>query len=560
MSAIGARQLSSLGFLLFCVGIESIVIILIGFTLACALDDHTIGAIREKVAGFFKWPVGLAVPAACILLMYYKTIYFPFFADDYNALKYFSSGLWKSILPLKDTYHYYPVLLFLIGTLRWLGLGDASTYHFINIVMHCINTSLVYMLAFSLYNSRFHAFGASVLFAFFFLSYNPILWPLGGFQYVISAFFVLISFLSFLHYRKGGSRRHLIGFVVFYILSIFTNEICIPLLGGYLFYDFLQKKGGLFPVSLKHAVSTLKIYIVPIAAIGLILAIKVLYTARIAVSYNSIPQVLQNLVSAACFLFPLNNMNAYWLFSRLGQNGIFSIAASIATLIFGGLLFTRVGWREKVMLSWCAFGILPAILLSQLAPRYFYIPAVGWSVLLAGLIKSAANRISQMASLKTGRFSQESTEFLVLCMAGLIYGCIAIQGQQHMAHSIDIWSRGSDIINKTVDSTIELIRQNPSKKRIIVVDQPTWHREDDFYGAPLLITSMREVIASLNHPEYGDGREIESVRLRIENFFDKSFPKVSYAEVEKASLNPDTLVIIYDNHRQCMVPFESFSD
>ena len=77
----------------------------------------------------------------------------------------------------------------------------------INLKIHCINAGLVYRLGFVFTRSRFHAIGASILFSFFFLNYDPGLWPLGGFPYVMTTFLVLLSFLSFVKYRQTGVRH-----------------------------------------------------------------------------------------------------------------------------------------------------------------------------------------------------------------------------------------------------------------------------------------------------------------------------------------------------------------
>jgi hypothetical protein len=134
--------------------------------------------------------------------------------------------------------------------------------------------------------------------------------------------------------------------------------------------------------------------------------------------------------------------------------------------------------------------------------------------------------------------------------------CIVLQGQLHATNLIDICGQGNDIIKKAVSSTVELIDRYPEKETILVVDQPTWHRGDDFFGIPLLITPMRTVLKSMVGLDYPG---IESVRLHTTNVFDESFPQISRSALDAASLDPHTLVLIHDSDTGKMVPYDPTS-
>lgn len=551
-SPVGARQVCSLGFLLVCVGVAGAVWLLSDYVME-RFGGEVSARFGREAERSLVWPVGLVLLAAVIFLVYRPAPGFSFFGDDFYLLNVLSEGPLRMLLPIRDIYHYFPVTLLLIGIPRWLGIGEASIYHFVNILLHAVNAALVYLIALRFLQSRFHAFGAAVMFSFFFLSYEPVLWPLVGNHYMVSAFFGLLSFLTFTQYRLNGGRQYLWGFVVLYALSIYTHEIAFPLIGVCIFYDVTHDGESQPFFSLRRLGSIWKAYAVPVAALALLMGIKYFYTLRVVVSRNTPLKVLQSFVAAVCFLSPFNNMSAYWAFSRWGQNPPFLIFASAVVVLLLGVCFARVGRELRVMLVWSLLFVLPAILAAELAPRYFYIPAVGWSIFWAGAIRATATRLARRPMFGAGARLPETRALLGLLAAGLLYACVALQGYLHTSHLVGIWGEGSAIIRETVDSTAELIDQHPEKEEVVVVDQPTWHREDDFFGAPLLIGSMRLPLAALlklDHPR------VSSVKLHSENFFDESFPKVSRAELD-AAVERSALVLRYDPQEKRMTLYET---
>ena len=392
-----------------------------------------------------------------------------------------------------------------------------------------------------------------MLFSFFFLSYDPVLWPLVGNHYMVSTFLVLFSFLSLVRYRRTGANRHLWGFMLCYAFSIYTHEISVPLIGVCVFYDLTHIGKTESSRISERLLSLSRAYIVPAAALALLWGIKHFLTMGIVVSRNTPLKLLQNFGSAACFLSPFNNMNAYWLFSRWGENPVFLVIISSALAIGLVLCFAVCDRKLRVMLVWsCAF-LLPAVLVAQPGPRYFYIPAIGWSIFLAGIIQKIAARIGRGYLFAEKISSPHLNAFLGLFAALLLYGCITLQGYRHAAHLLDVWIEGSSIMRKTVASTAGIIGYHPDIKRVVVVDQPRWYQADGFYGAPLLTGPMDLSLSALLD---FDSPKITTIRLRGTSFFDQAFRGVSREWLEEAAAEPGTLVIQYDPAEQRMVLYE----
>jgi hypothetical protein len=551
LSPRGAWQLSSVGFLLFCFGVASGIWLLSALALHRFSDSAVIQSILAVSERGSRRPWGLLFLAGFIFYEYRQTISFTFYADDYYILNMLSKGPLRALQPFRELYHYSPVAMLVVGFPRWIGAAGPSIYHFANISLHVANSCLVYMLALRLSRSRLQAYGSAILFSFFFLNYDPVAWPLVGNNYLLSTLFVLLSFLSFLQCHPDAARRYWRSFAVFYILAIFTNEISLPLIGACLYYGLVKNREPQLFRSLAGWVGFLKPYALPSAAVVILMLIKYFCTSQIVVSQNVHPlKFLQNFVSACCFLSPFNNMTPYWVFSRLGQNAAFSILVSAAVCAFVVFLFIKAGAPERTMLVWSALFTAPAILVAEPSPRYFYLPSIGWSIFWAGMLSAASSRIARFFLGEINPVT-DSRRLLNHLGAALIFVCMALQGQRHAASLIDIWRQGSAMIHGAVTSTAEFISLHPEKQQILVVNQPTWLQGEDFYGAPLLTTSIDYPLAAISGIE---GRNVESVMLDGGTTF-LSFRAVTREELAHASAQSDTLVIQYDPGQMRMIPY-----
>lgn len=512
-------------------------------------DYPKIYAAAEKLA---RRRFGVPILFGVMFFMYRETLQFTFFGDDFQILSWVGEGPLKMLLPIEGIYHYFPVTLLLIGTPRWLGFGEASTYHFINILMHSANTILVYGIAGELLRNRLEAGISATLFGFFFLAYDPVVWPLVGNHYVASTFFALLAFLWFIRYRQNQKRLYLWGFTLFYGLSIYTHEICVPLVGVCLFYDLSRERGQILALRMALLRRILRDYAGPIAILAVLWAVKYFFTTRIIISHNAPTKLLQNLITAACYFSPFNNMNAYWIFSKWGQNPLVLAFASLAVAAIIATLYLKANREQRVMLAWSILFVLLPILAAELGPRYFYIAAVGWAIYLATVLSKIGTIFVRFHLGK--RYAQQHEPVPLLAGFGAVLLCIfvAVQGQRHSAHLVDVWHQGSDIIKSTLESTVELANLHPQIERLIVVDQPTLHCADTFHGAPLLISSMRPVLSVSTDI---DIPRVDSVRFHINNFFDEAHPKTSPEHLDVVARDPGVLVIVYDETKQRMIPY-----
>lgn len=106
-------------------------------------------------------------------------------------------------------------------------------YHLQSILLHAVNSVLVYGLARELRFERNGAFWAATWFALAAMGFEPVLWPAARFDLLATAF-VLVSIICFLRYLRdpGGGREMLVFSSAAYGLALMNKEsgYCVPLL------------------------------------------------------------------------------------------------------------------------------------------------------------------------------------------------------------------------------------------------------------------------------------------------------------------------------------------
>lgn len=554
LSPRGVWQLRSLGFMLLCLGATGITWLCGAIAIDRFLTQSDYLKIYAVVERFAKWRFGIPILVGFLFFMYRETLHFTFFGDDFRILSWIDRGPLRMLFPIERIYHYFPVTLLLIGIPRWLGFGDAFTYHFANVLFHSANTVLVFVIARQLLDNRFEASMSAVLFGLYFLTYDPVSWSLVGNHYVTSTFFALLAFLCFIRYRLNQKKNCLWGFALFYCLSIYTHEICVPLIAACFLYDLLREGRHVFAAPLATLGRRLGAYVVPVGALAVLWGVKFFFTARIVISRNDPTKLLQNFVTAACYFLPFNNMNAYWIFSRWGQNFLLLVIASLAITAIATTVFLRANHTQRLMLGWYVLFVLLPILAAQLGPRYFYIAAVGWAVFWATVLTRMGTFLVRSLFGTKETHLREPGPLVAHLGAALVCACIALQGQRHAAHLVEVWRQGSDITKSVIESTVDLVNRHPHIKTLIAVDQPTWYRANTFTGTLLLGGSIGLALDALTDLDIPN---VQSVRLNSDNSFDEVFPKTSPERLTAlAREGPDVLVIVYDDATQRMIPYQ----
>ena len=184
--------------------------------------------MRVKNIGF--WIILFSI----ITLIFFPAIIYPFFQDDFFALvttKITSLGdIWRLFLPVAEAVYWRPLGIQLyFGLMQFFGLGQPIWFHLVSLLVHLLNTYLVYRLIRSL-----RATGGSVAISRI-AKLTAFLWGTSPIHYfalgwAVNFSFILVvtwSILAILASREGKIFQA----IVFLILGLATNEMAVVIPG-----------------------------------------------------------------------------------------------------------------------------------------------------------------------------------------------------------------------------------------------------------------------------------------------------------------------------------------
>ncbi len=185
---------------------------------------------------------------AIAFLVYMPTLFFGFTYFDDNVLildnKHFLNRF-SNIFPafIQQVFHilhnpsayYRPLLTVSLIFDAQLGGTSPFIYHFTNIIIHLITSSLVFLLLKRLNYDKGLAFLFALIFAAHPVLTQAVAW-IPGRNNSLLAMFVYASFIFFLDYFDRKKTSSLIGHMFFFALAMFTKESALVLIPLVLFY------------------------------------------------------------------------------------------------------------------------------------------------------------------------------------------------------------------------------------------------------------------------------------------------------------------------------------
>ena len=165
---------------------------------------------------------GVFIALACVLgaILYIPLMQSYFLTDDFNNFRFLNICQSDFIYFLRNfglNYFYRPVFAFVLWIEFHLFKHNASLYYLVNIIVHLINTTLVYFLVNTITQgrSKFIGFWAGLLFLIHPVHSNVVCWIASG-PILWSNLFLLASFLTYLYSRKSGKWIYFILLFCFF--------------------------------------------------------------------------------------------------------------------------------------------------------------------------------------------------------------------------------------------------------------------------------------------------------------------------------------------------------
>ena len=331
----------------------------------------------------------------------------PVIKDIRNIPSFFTSDLWRLIEnPTIGSYYYRPLFLLSLTLDYSLWNLNPLGYHITNLILHAINSLLIYQIGRRLFLQSAPAFLGAALFAVHPVHTESIAW-ISGRTDPIAAVFFLLSFYLYILFRDGKGFMMLIFSLIAYSFSLLSKEIAITLPMLLLAYEFSFKPTPDNTIYNKiKSMQVIGVYLL-ISAAYLYLRTTMLgetiggsstsppLDKRVFTSFGIILDYIRIMI------FPVNLKVLYdspLRESFFDWRVIFPLLL-LAAVFIATLLIYRKDKKVFFIAVWFFITILPVSNIVPLKPtmmaeRYVYIPSIG-ICLLGGL---ASYRICRLGS------------------------------------------------------------------------------------------------------------------------------------------------------------------
>jgi len=420
-------------------------------------------AISSRLAAGNLLPIAILVIIS--LAVYYNSLSNGFVFDDYavivenrhidnlgSSLPAFFSNSYFTIANGEASYRPLATLsYFLIHSLAGL---DPFYFHLSSVVLHALNTVLVYVLISLLNGGRFKALLAAILFAC-----HPALAEavncIAFNEDLLTAFFFLLALILYIKRvdRAAAGVAYFLS-LVFYFCGMLAKEMAITLLPIAMLYDLTFRAGKGQSLSVKYVLSTLKdrwlIYLGYAAVSLFYLMLRfVLITHQgdgVKPHFASLLERLlylpNHLLSFVKLALAPHDLNVEHVFSY--PRSFFEIThlagffLMVGLVVFSFFLFKR---SKEIFFGiwWFVITLFPVYNLVQIfnpfAERYLYIPVIGFCFVVPVIIYGIARRLTaREVAVTTG------TLFVVLSIAA-VYANTTIARNRDWQDGYTLWSK-----------------------------------------------------------------------------------------------------------------------
>ncbi|MCD4696523.1 MAG: tetratricopeptide repeat protein [Bacteroidales bacterium] len=338
---------------------------------------------------------------------------------------------------------YQPLVLFTLALDYYFSGLNPVGFHFTNLVLHVLNTLLVFRLMEGLFKNRNISILVTLLFGLHALHVESVAWASER-KNLLFVFFYLAGLVAYITYLKKGKKRFLLIVYLLFIASLLSKASAVTfplilLLTDYLksekfkWVDAIKKKLPLFFLSFAFGILTLWVH-QQSGSLGNTTGFS--FPERMAIALYSLFLYFIKL-SAPVYLTTFNPMPASldWPFIR-------NIIISLSFLIMLGFLifwnFRRnkeVIWAIGFLLINLGLFLIPPGVPVQVSDRYVYPGSIGFFVILAMSLN--------WLIIKAPKFKYATFSFFSVYL--LFIGYTTFQQVKTWENSIRLWSRVIDV-------------------------------------------------------------------------------------------------------------------
>ena len=357
-----------------------------------------------------------------------KNIFLGFYMGNYHPLSMLSLNIDYKIAGLDKNDEF----------IAWI-------YHFTNVLLHVLNTLLVFWLVYLLFSKIEIAFVASLLFGVNTMHVESVAW-ISERKDVLYAFFFIASLISYIYYVKNNKIKYYVFAFILFILSLLSKGQAVSLAVTLIAIDYLFKR-KLIKIDVIAEKIPFFIFAVGFGIIAIYAqkAGDALHDSNSYEFYKRIGMAGYAFTTYIVKLILPINLSAIYpypdiILKTIPQYFYLYLIPSLSVVY----LFFRFIKKSKIISFSISFFIINIVLLLQLIPvgsammadRYSYIPSIGFFILLSwGFYKI-------QEKLKKNR----SIAYFVLFVYTAILSTLTYQRCQIWENSLTLWN---DTIKKS---------------------------------------------------------------------------------------------------------------
>jgi protein O-mannosyl-transferase len=377
-------------------------------------------AVKPRVAGRIEGYY-LLVVLFITAVTYLGTLRFDFVSDDYPQIlsnpfvkawhyvpQYFSGSLWRQLSPEAGLGAYRPVYLLWIRLNYAMFAGRSFGWHATAILLHLLATWLVYVAVRKM-TGRFNlAWLSALLFGVHPIHHEVVAWVSGAGTSLFAIFFVS-AFIAYLRSLEKSKTVWMTISCVLYALGMLTNEaaIAFPLL--VFAHAWIAGAAGEREKRVEFAGRIYSPFLAaaiyaPVAAVYCFLRYKITPGAMQPAGSASFFTWVLTLPSVLFFyvrnwFFPAHLSGYYDLYDQTHLSAAHVLLPALIVLGLVGSIWAlrkKLGVREiSFAAAWIVVPLLPALAFLVFPPdelvhdRYFYVPSIGASLLVALCLERA---------------------------------------------------------------------------------------------------------------------------------------------------------------------------
>lgn len=342
----------------------------------------------------------IALCLVCLAVaLYYPALGQGFICDDYRYLSLFAElgdGLaYASGIPASQLFGYYrPVTDSVFALVEWSG-GGAWLHHFVNILLHAVNSALA-LLLFQRFLHPLAAFMGALIFITLPVNVQAVAW-VSGRPDLLAAFFSLLSLLALDNYL-AGDRRSRFRLAIPVLLSFGAvgakeSAITFFLIAGIL----VMYRNP--PGALKDASGTTAVFLLPPLMYVCIRLAFVQQSPQAApnIDFSLLP--VHFLLSLLAFFFRSIPGHVFGMYAPV-VFGCFALGAFGAWTVWG-LKSAGQGRHERIRGAVCILAVYSVLALAVVPiagwpgpdlqrSRYFYLPGLAFAFAFASAAEAFA--------------------------------------------------------------------------------------------------------------------------------------------------------------------------